>query len=935
MRLHQLQSSILHRSASAMLALPGSVWTNLSARTAVKLYERFVQTRDDRDLNMAINLVREVLAKIPTNHPNRIHQLHNLASGLQTRYDSHGTIDDLEEAISVIKKAVAQCPQGHSERGRYLFNYGNGLLNLFLLKGNRDNLTNAITALEESIKCTPINHPDLSERLNALARALRSRYVELGTTDDFDQAVKVMEQAVQTASQNDPRRYSYLCNLGILLSQEFERSGDPDVLDRAITILRDALAVPEVDNVRYTIRLHALGCALMERFEQSGNIDHLTEAIQIHRDAVDSTSDDLPYYVVFLSALGDAQLARFRFTRENDNLDTAIETYEKTLRYTSNTHAKRAEFLKDLAMALEMRHTLTSSTEDVVRAKALFAESVEQTNGNPLIRIQSGISCSLLHLGSSEWVQASRISEASVSILPKLSLRLLSRDDQQRALTHLNGLSSVAASAALHAGEPASKALSLMEICRGIIATLTVNARSDVSDLAKLPPELFEKYTELRDLLYLPDVADKDPEMLRQQSSSGPNRHEILQHLEKLEDKIRAEVPGYKYFQLPPPSEFFTNLASRGPLVTFNVTKTRSDAFVVTEKEIKAIELPKLMADDLQNHVELLTGDRRITRGKVEDIHSRNNGLQKLLEWLWKVAVRPVLKALDMLLHEQPRRLPRIWWVTAGLMGLMPLHAAGHAWRKNFHNTAAYVVSSYVPTFRALAYAREQSSKSSPCHGQRFLLVQMPRTIGYANLDVAEEEHAIRQYIQPKETATLTILDTRSKKDVLEKLKESTAVHFSCHAESFPADPSQSRLILANGENNTPDYLMIRDLASTSLDTPQLSYLSACSTAENASLHLLDEVIHIASSFLLMGFPHVIGTMWEANDDAAIEISKIFYAELASSERQTAEDSQNAFAYALHEATNRLRSGRIEGKRPKKNASSNLIAWAPFIHMGC
>ena len=66
------------------------------------------------------------------------------------------------------------------------------------------------------------------------------------------------------------------------------------------------------------------------------------------------------------------------------------------------------------------------------------------------------------------------------------------------------------------------------------------------------------------------------------------------------------------------------------------------------------------------------------------------------------------------------------------------------------------------------------------------------------------------------------------------------------------------------GEGCVCYHLMVQDLTVTSLEMAQLAYLSACSTAANASHDLLNEVIHIVSAFLLVGFPHVVGTFWEA-----------------------------------------------------------------------
>jgi len=97
--------------------------------------------------------------------------------------------------------------------------------------------------------------------------------------------------------------------------------------------------------------------------------------------------------------------------------------------------------------------------------------------------------------------------------------------------------------------------------------------------------------------------------------------------------------------------------------------------------------------------------------------------------------------------------------------------------------------------------------------------------------------------------------------------------------------------------------------------------MSACSTAENSSQDLLAENIHIASAFLLVGFPHVVGTLWEALNFCANDVSQTFYRQLV----QIKEESQDIYPYALHEAVKCLR----------ETGSDNVIGWAPFIHLGC
>jgi CHAT domain len=464
--------------------------------------------------------------------------------------------------------------------------------------------------------------------------------------------------------------------------------------------------------------------------------------------------------------------------------------------------------------------------------------------------------------------------------------------------------------------------------------------------LEKVSPTLFRDYTELRQRLSslnftIGELDGSIPpsDMVPREYQWGEvdqvsMRSEIIDKLEKVEARIR-QLPGYREFQLLPSPSYFTTLASFGPIVCFHVTRDRSDAFVVTSREIKVIQLAELEFSELESNLRLLLGNERITSGSDSSIHKRNKRVRRMLGWLWRVAVCPVLKGLNLLLSERSERLPRIWWVTSGLMGLTPLHAAGQKWGRSMENTASHVVSSYVPTFKALEYARQANLKSTHEGSQRFLIITMPKTTGKPDLEVTREVHAIKENIKGPRFPVPEVLDTPSKDDVLLTLPYGEFVHFACHGNSDLTNPSNSHLLLADGPKNQPDYLTVRDLAATSLNAARMVFLSACSTAKNNSLELLDEVIHLSSAFLLVGFPNVIGTLWAANDEFANDLCQIFYEELARREEELkSEDGQSACAYALHDALNVLRNGEVRGWTGR-GTSDNVIGWAPFIHLGC
>lgn len=63
-----------------------------------------------------------------------------------------------------------------------------------------------------------------------------------------------------------------------------------------------------------------------------------------------------------------------------------------------------------------------------------------------------------------------------------------------------------------------------------------------------------------------------------------------------------------------------------------------------------------------------------------------------------------------------------------------------------------------------------------------------------------------------------------------------------------------------------------------------------------------------------MGFPHVIGTMWEARNKAAVDVVRVFYKKLIGFTQQVLEGERPAdldgnyyVAFAFHEAVRLLK----------------------------
>jgi CHAT domain-containing protein len=318
--------------------------------------------------------------------------------------------------------------------------------------------------------------------------------------------------------------------------------------------------------------------------------------------------------------------------------------------------------------------------------------------------------------------------------------------------------------------------------------------------------------------------------------------------------------------------------------------------------------------------------------------------MRALLEWIWDKAVQPVLQHLGYLETQtsSSEKKPRIWWVTSGALGLLPLHAAGKGTKSPSENAYTHVVSTYIPTFASLAFARQCQAKVDTV-SPNMALVTMPETPGGLEpLSTEHEAQAIRNVFAKTNHFNKELLELclPSATDVLTHVRGSNidVLHLACHADPNLDDPSNTALLFGSEPSATePDPLPVRQLRRLPTAQhkdrrpPRLAYLSACCTAQQYDLRLIDENIHLAAAFQLCGFPAVIGTLWEADDTAAVVIAAAFYEELF---RLDAEDHQGQpgdhAARALDFAAGVYRSMKVG----RGSAANDALAWASFVHIG-
>jgi CHAT domain-containing protein len=229
------------------------------------------------------------------------------------------------------------------------------------------------------------------------------------------------------------------------------------------------------------------------------------------------------------------------------------------------------------------------------------------------------------------------------------------------------------------------------------------------------------------------------------------------------------------------------------------------------------------------------------------------------------------------------------------------------------------VVSSYTPTIRALRYSRQRAQAGTGADS-RSLIVAMPTTPGMpsgALPGVIAEVNRVRNLVpHPVVLSAPDRVPTRAA--VLAQLPGCAVAHFACHGATDSANPSRSLLVL---HDHQADPLTVASLAPVNLARAQLAYLSARQTASVPANGLADEAIQLVTAFQLVGFPSVVGTLWEIHERAATTIAGEFYAGLQTSHGTL--DTSNA-ARVLHRA--------VRGQRDRYPRTPFL--WAGYLHAG-
>ncbi|EGU85302.1 hypothetical protein FOPG_13648 [Fusarium oxysporum f. sp. conglutinans race 2 54008] len=881
--------------------------------------------------------------------------LSDVSTMFLTRFEKQGQLQDLEQAIYLSNEALDKTSPEDTAISLRQSNYAQCLRYCYQRTGNQRYLERAIELLlEAKTRCSSVPDRPRAKILGNLALTLHVRYQSLGTIPDLLEAIRNASAALEIENQEGESLTcsTILSNLASYYHSYYDAVPERDSINSAISLAELAIEALKDNPPQRSMCLYNLATMLDDKSKTDtglceGERDALLSQAITYLE-LSTQAENLDQSLVAMQNDLWSRLLLERYKRHGyqheDILITAISKAEAAIQFSVELQDARADFLIQLADVHKLNYEKYGNEESFKVALEALEECTQMKSARILTRINACHRAALLYTRKRQFEKAAGFAEMGVNMMPELTYCALERRSQQRVLENLSGLSNLASALALKAGSTPGKAFEVLEAGRGIISNRLTDFIQDL-DSSRLDDEgreLLDTYQRLRQRTETPLTAEsleaEYPLALANQISC---RLEDLDHATKIAEQLKTE---YGFDVSPRLKEReISEMALELPIVAFVFAEFRSSALIATGSGIQALELPDLKSDECFEHYKTMhiPVEGALCSLKFENVFEVNESMVGLLVWLWDVAVLPVLKSLGYYTSKQPEstpQLPRIHWVTSNVIGLMPLHAAGHHDDFSTENTLSHVVSSYTTTALSLRHSihtTESWPLVDPAHQPKMAIIGMTESPGsWANFDrVPEHLQAVEQFV--KDDKNRTYLENPTSPDALNALWASQMAHIVCHGIS-QRDPSNSSLVLCKEEPSesggepelVEDPLSVRQIASKASKSSYLAFLAACQTADKMATGLMDENIHIVGAFQSLGYANVIGTLWEVEEMASVSFATEFYASLARRvqvcHHENGHSTRDVVARASHDAMLFLR-----GQDPEY-----MVTWAPMVHFG-
>ncbi|KAH6874864.1 TPR domain-containing protein [Thelonectria olida] len=898
---------------------PNSHVTKLLGR----LFERGAGSKDAAETEQWILESEHLLQELPPDDPWRELELLQLGMSYSDLYQQSKSIHHLDQAIKHFRQGLS-CLSSSINQMPILQLISTGLLHRYSKTGNEADLDLSLQMSQQSLALMPDDDVNRAPMLHVIGVIFLNRSTGRGALSDLEAAIENLELAVEACPAQHHGRSEYLSDLGRAYKSRYLRTNDSKDMDMAIQRLLEAVQTSKDDTIGRAICSVNLADGYALRYHVSETTSDLDLAIDyykraVHLEDLHGSGQNKPRV---LACLGNANVIRYQHNGDTRYWELGRSCLEDALNQMPKDLFLRGQFLWHLGTGYHLAFQSTRQDEDLQKAISFFEEALSCSDYQPDARTEAGKSLIAIYSSLKDWTQAYRTASILFSLIPLIMARSLENSDKQRIATQFVGFASDAAAIALLAGESPYAALRLLETGRGLIMSSLLGLRSDIDDLRRDHPELAAEYLKFRDQIDSVKGGLSNPAVAWLPVHQPEYRHNAAKELERVIKAIRC-LRGFDSFLQEPSEESMRSAAAFGPVVIINVSQHRCDAIIVEASGIRSQCLSKVTMEDIKARSQATTG--------IASLKS------ELLEWLWDGIVEPVLDTVG-LTSSPSDDWPRICWIPTGALVHLPLHAAGYHQLVRDKTVLDRAISSYSISITALVQSHTYRQKSEAGRKPEHAVLVGMNGLHNAPKEV-DEVGRICQKMQVQRPDPHT-------KEVLKALRDCDIFHFAGHGSSNPLDPLKSALILDNQDRLTVSSLFDINLHKRK---PFLAFLSACSTGQIKQSQFVDEALHLIAACQAAGFQHVIGTLWEVDDELCIEAARTTYEWMHKNAM-----SHDSVSEGLHRAIRQLRmkwvrdwqhrsrgaggadKSRTDGRQMRDVVivEEGPLLWVPYIYYG-
>ncbi|KAF3010439.1 hypothetical protein E8E14_000289 [Neopestalotiopsis sp. 37M] len=735
-------------------------------------------------------------------------------------------IEDITQSIEEIESTLEQIPREYEQRVPYY-----GLLSEFY--GRLSTRLNSVDHMTKSIHCMEyvVKELPVKSRRGDLALAMMAEKLRIRGTMTWEICLGDGKEDLEEA-------------VGYITELRSRRRTGSNLMSFATAVLAKCLYERWRQSPRSEDHFHDLECAI-KHFEEVIGGDCSGEM----------TGDDFV------------------------EIENPLLARDPLLYQLGHAYIARSEYQKF--------HTLEEK-QYVNNAIRAFERCFTRPHYPEVDRILAASCAAVLHSFSGHQDRALDTWKKVFKLVPAISPRSMSRQDQIYMLQHITGMSRRASADALAAGAPALEALKLLELGREIIASSALEARVDLTMLGEDQAAAYRiartKLETQRQQMYHNIPINGEAAGLAQWATASQSYRATERQLYDIITSIQSDPETETFLGLPSLDEIRKHLGDN-TIVVVNACES-SHAYLINNalSQVQIVVLSRLKWDE----IELWSAQLRKTRPLIDIA---------MLRWLWSTTASPVLDKLGIGDPKTDAPLPRIIWIPTGPLTYLPIHAAGQ-YDGSTATVMDRVVSTYSSSLKAFVASQKQQTPNLRIGSEKVLLVGMDKTPGQDPLPFVNQELEKLSDICHSLNLKVTRMKQPQQKEVLLQLPDCSIFHFAGHGLSDPVQPENGGIILKDST------LTVSDLLDQTLQNkaPFLGFLSACLTGVNDAENVMDESIHLVSAFQLSGFRHVIGTMWQVQDKACGKVAEILYSELF-----TSVDQDDALARGLHKSVMALR----------------------------